>query len=276
MIALFLIGLICIGFASYYLVSFYSAPVYSFKAGYSGFEIAHNTSSITPVTMTVLVSVNPPHLFFDYYFICNANGTYNFIFAFPFNILEQTGASEKMATRSRPHGSAIWLQYVVDNVSSWGLGHEIWGDFVIENTFQDGTRGSYTIILPFGMGMDFEVVRDLWQALKVPFNSGGVNITLYVALPVGFRPTTTFPLNRGLEYPPSHFNVTQAQASMTWDAGTLQNSVTIEAIDINEKSFYDNIPFTSGILLAIGLQFVFTIGYDFVKKWGRSQTEESY
>ncbi len=274
MIALFLIGLICIGFASYYLVSFYSAPVYSFKAGYSGFEIAHNASSVTPQWMTVYVAVNPPELFFDYFSICNANGTYDFIFAFPFNILGQNGASENMSTRSTPYGPAVWLKYVVDNASSWGLGHEIWGDFVIENTFQDGTRGLYTIILPFGMGVRSEVTGDLWQALQVPFYSD-VNITLYVALPVGFKPTTTFPPNRGLEFPPTRFNVTQAQASMTWDAGTLQNSVTIEAADTNEKAFYDNIPFTTGILLAIGLQFMFTVGYDSFRKWARSQTEES-
>lgn len=273
MVVLFMLGLVCISLASHEIARFYGAPVYSFKAGYSGFGIAHN-DSIIPVSMTVGLAVNPSELWFDYYFVCYANGTYNFIFAFPFYITRQYSASEKMSTRSTPHGSAVWLQYMADNVSSLGLGHQIFGDFYIENTFQEGTKGLYTIILPFGMGIDFDVTLDLWQSLKVPFYSGDVNVTLYVALPVGFKPSTTFPPNRGLEYPPSHSNVTQVQPSLTWDVGTLQNSVTIEAVDTEEKSSYDIIPFTSGILFAVGLQFTFTIGYDSIRKWANSKEEE--
>jgi len=55
--------------------------------------------------------------------------------------LGQSQVSENMSTKSTPHGSAVWLQCRVNNVSSYGLGHEIWGDFAIENTFQEGTRG---------------------------------------------------------------------------------------------------------------------------------------
>jgi hypothetical protein len=273
MVILFVIGSVLTGLATYFYVVFVTAPVYSFKTGYSGFGIAHN-ESIIPMLMTVGVAINPPELWFDYYFSCYMNGTYNFIFAFPFNIMRQIRVSENMSTKSTPHGSAIWLQCRVNNVSSYGLDHEIWGDFAIENTFQEGTRGSYTIILPFGMGISPEVTEDLWQALKVPFYSGDINVTLYVALPGGFRPTTMFPPNsRGPELYKTPFNVTID--STEWDAGRLQNSVTIEAIDVNEKPIYDNIPFTSGILFGIGVQLMFTIGYDSIRRWARSPIEKS-
>jgi hypothetical protein len=272
MVILFITGSIFSGLAAYFYFSFVNAPTYSFKTGYSGFGIAHN-DSIIPIRMTVAVEVNPPELWFDYYFSCSENGTYNFIFVFPFNIVRVYGASENMTTKSTPHGSAVWLQHRVDNVSSYGLGNEIWGYFSIENTFQEGTRGSYTIILPFGMGIDPSVTQDLWETLKVPFYSGDINVTLQVALPGAFRPTTMFPPNsKGPELFRTPFNTTIA--SMIWDAGTLQNSVTIEAIDINEKPFYDNIPFTSGILFGIGIQLMFTIGYDSIRNWAKSSRGE--
>jgi len=109
---------------------------------------------------------------------------------------------------------------------------------------------------------------------QVPFYSGDINVTLVVALPGSFRSTTIFPPNsRGSELFETPFNVTID--SMEWDAGTLRNSVTIEAIDMNEKSIYDNIPFTSGVLFGIGVQIMFTIGYDSIRKWARSPMEES-
>jgi len=271
MIILFLLGSICVGAASCFLEMFYGAPVYSFKPGYSGFGIFHN-DTIIPVSMIVSVVVNPAELWFDYFFGYNENGTYNFIFVFPFNILGFYRASENMSTRSTPHGSAVWLQYRASNTSLGYMNHQIWGDFKIENTFQEGTRGSYTIILPFGMGIEPDVASDLQKTLEVPLYSGDVNVTLYVTLPGGFMPTTTFPPNSaGPEPYTTPFNTTIT--SIEWNAGKLQNSVTIEAVDTGEKSFYDNIPFESGVLLAIGLQFMFTTSYDAIRKWGSSKTE---
>jgi hypothetical protein len=268
MIALFLLGSALTGVAAYSYVAFVTAPVYSFKTGFSGFGIARN-SSITPVSMTVGVSVNPPVLWFYYSFFCHENGTYNFIFAFPFYITRVISASEKnVSTNSTPYGSAIWLQYRVNNVSSYGAGHMLFGNFVIRNTFQEGTRGSYTIILPFGMGVNPEVTQNLTRKLQVPFYSGDVNVTLDVSLPGSFTPITSFPpSSRGPEPYPTPLNTTTN--FMEWSAGTLQNSITIEVVDANEKSFYDYLPFASGVFFGIGIQLMFTIGYDWIRKWAR-------
>lgn len=256
----------------YWLTSFVYAPVYSFTSGYRGFEVAHN-DSIRPMNMIVDVEVNnPSELWFYYSFLYDLNGTYSFFFAFPFNIVGRYPGSDVMPWNSTPYCSAVWLQYVDNNVSYFWKDHEIFGDFMIENTFQEGTKGSYTFVLPFGMGAPFDVTRDLIQSLKVlPYSD--VNVTLYVALPAGSTPTTTFPPNRGLEFPPPPSNLTQARASIAWDAGTLQNTVTIEAVNTSEKSFYDSAPFYSGVLLAVGLQFMFTTGYDSIRKWARPSNE---
>lgn len=259
---IFTLGCLLTGQAYVYYIQYVNAPVYHFRSGFSGFGIARN-DTINPYMMVVGIGIDPPELWFQYFFTCPTNGTYNFIFIFPFNITRINYISEYMVVNSTPHGSAIWLRHSVENASYNAPVQEISGDFSIENTFQDGTRGLYTIILPFGMGIDPEVFQEPWKILKVSLHSPDAPITLHVGLPGDFRPTNMFPpVTKGPNTWTTAMNRTIT--SLEWNFAALQDSVTIQG-NTDEKFYYDNLPFISGILFGIGVTIIFTIVYDALK-----------
>jgi hypothetical protein len=245
-----------------------NAPSYSFKPGFSGFGIARNETVILPTMMVVGLGSDPPELWFQYFFECEANGTYNFIFAFPFNITGQIGSSRNMSFRATTRGSAVWSRYEVNTVSYGWQSAEVWGVFSIENTFQSGTRGSYTFILPFGMGISAEVIGDLQHELGIGFHTPDVNISLQVGLPSRFKIIGTFPpvsAGPNVWVTPTNRSIT----TMEWHFEKLQDSVTINCEDQNEIAFYETLPFISGLFLGIGIPIITTTLYDAVKEWSR-------
>lgn len=272
LISFVLIGSIIALFGGMIYYQFANAPNYFFKSGFSGFGIARNDTDITPDRMIVGIGIEPPELWFQYFFTCSANGTYNFFFVFPFNITTQRFASETMSYNSTPYGSVVYLQHDVNNVTSGWLSQEIFADFWIENTFKTGTRGAYTFILPFGMGVHSEAYQDVWKELKVGFHSPDANITLQVGLPSHFRLVNAFPpVSRGPNRWTTPYNNTID--SMEWQFVTLQDSVTIQTEDGDEISYYENLPFVSGLLLSIGIPTIVATAYDAIKEWARSPEE---
>jgi len=253
-----------IGIATSYL--FYSAPRYSFRPTFSGFGVARNSTNISPEMLVVGIGLDPPELWFQYFFSCSANGTYNFLFVFPFYVTSTYASKENMSLRATSQGSAIWLQYQVSDVSyGWESG-EVWGVFSIENTFQSGFRGSYMFLLPFGMGIHPEVYGNLQRELGVTFHTPDTNITLQFGLPARYQITQTFPpLSSGPETWVTYTNRTIT--TVKWEFETLQNSVTIYCQDPNEIAFYDHLLFISGLGYGIGVSIVITTVYEAVKDW---------
>jgi hypothetical protein len=248
---------------------FVNAPNYSFKSGFSGFGIARNDTDISPDRMIIGIGIDPPELWFQYFFGCSANGTYNFFFVFPFNITDKRFTSENMSFNATPYGSVVYLRHHVDNVTSGWLFQEISGVFWVENTFQTGSRGSYTFILPFGMGVHAEAYQDVWRELKVGFHTPDARITLQVGLPSRFKLVNVFPpVSRG----PNRWTTPDNRTidSVEWEFETLQNSVTIQTEDRGEIVFYENLPFISGLLLSIGIPTMITTIYDAIKELARS------
>jgi len=263
-----MIGLTTVVLGGIFYYRFVSAPSYSFKYGFSGFGIARNDTDIIPDMMVVGVGIDPPELWFQYFFQCSANGTYNFFFVFPFNITGKWFTSEDMLFNATPYGSVVYLRHQVTNVTAGWLSQDISGDFSIENTFQTGTRGRYTFILPFGMGVHSEVFQDVWKELKVSFHSPDVNITLQVGLPSELHLVNSFPpVSKGPNTWKTPYNRTIN--SLEWASETLQDSVTIQTENTEEIGSYENLPFISGVLLGIGIPTIITTSYDAIKEWGQ-------
>jgi len=118
---------------------FAGAPNYSFKPGFSGFGIARNETTVLPTLMVVGLGAEPPELWFEYFCACSMNGTYNFLFFFPFKIVSEEGNSTDISFRATQTGSAVWLSLNINDVYLGSRDIEIWGDLSIENTFQSGS-----------------------------------------------------------------------------------------------------------------------------------------
>jgi hypothetical protein len=126
------------GLFPYYL--FFSAPRYSLNSNFSGFGVARNNTNVSPNSLVMDVRVDPPELWFQCSFDCDVNGTYNFIFVFSFKIISKITATENMFFNASSHGSAVWLQYQVNDVSSGWMPKNVGGEFSIENTFGSSIR----------------------------------------------------------------------------------------------------------------------------------------
>jgi len=247
---------------------FFSAPHYALQPSFAGFGVARNTSNIVPSWFVVGVAVDPPELWFQYFFEYSMNGTYNFLFIFPFKIINKIRASENMHFNSTSRGSAIWLQYKVNDVPFGWAGTDIWGDFSIENTFKSGTRGSYMFILPFGRGISGEVLGNLQEALQVTFHTPDTNISLQVGLPARYQITQAFPpISAGPNVWTTPSN--RVISTVEWQFETLQDSVTIYCQDPDEIALYQSYQFISGLGFGIGVTMVTTTVYDAIKDWVR-------
>jgi hypothetical protein len=159
------------------------APSYSFNPNYRGFAIARNSSlTINPYFMVLRISVlgDMPILYFRYDFAVGENGTYNFIFIFPFRVADEIGSSEGLNVISTEYGSAIWLKHQVVDVQTGWKSQYVWGEYYIENTFQSGSRGDYFFALPLflGVGGASETLDTLQSELGIVWHSPDVRVEL--------------------------------------------------------------------------------------------------
>lgn len=271
---LFLLGGLLIttfaGIAPQYF--FASAPRYYLQSSFSGFGVARNSTNISAHRFVVGIGVDPPELWFQYFFRCDTNGTYNFLFVFPFKITSKIHATDNTHFNATYRGSVVWLQYQVNNVSIWGRDDDIWGYFSIENTFQSGTRGSYMFVLPFGMGIHPEVSSKLHRDLGVTFHSPDANISLQVGLPAPYQITQTFPpISAGPNVweTPTNRTITTVE----WEFETLEDSVIIFCQDPDGMANYQNYQFISGIGFGIGIPIIAATIFEYVKELARGARE---
>jgi len=253
-----------------FYVLFVVAPAYSFNPNVRGFLVARN-QTITPTSMNIILGIDPMELYFQYFFGCEANGTYDFLFVFPVQIVSKIATSMNMSVKSTPYGSAIWLHYeVVDAAAgaspNWHPEEEIWGWFSISNTFQSGARGSYTFILPFTSDMDASVAEDLWGQLSVNSYDAGAPITLQFGLPGSHRILQTFPpISSGPNVWINPYN--QTRTTVKWNFQSLGEMLTIQSEDSTEISRYGILPFISGVLIGVGVPITTSALYDWIKEW---------
>ena len=253
-----------------FYVLFVDAPAYSFNPNVRGFLVARN-QTVTPTSMNIILGIDPMELYFQYFFGCEANGTFDFLFVFPVQIVSKIATSMNMSVRSTHYGSAIWLHYDVVDVAAgagpkWHPEEEIWGWFSISNTFQSGTRGSYTFILPFTSDMDASVAADLWSQLSVNSYDAGAPITLQFGLPGSHRILQTFPpISSGPNVWINPYN--QTRTTVKWNFQSLGEMLTIQSEDSTEISRYDILPFISGVLIGVGVPITTSALYDWIKEW---------
>lgn len=243
------------------LTGYYYAPRYSFLPTPRGFGMASNQTNIQPTTLWVDIQANAPQLGFRYYFQCSTNGTYNFLFTFPFKVIRKDSSTPNMLFNSTSSGSVIWLEYLVEDVSTGWKPEEIWGYFDIDNTFQSGTRGSYTFLFPFENAIDGEAVHNIQRKLGVPFHTQyeqNGTLELQFRLPARYQIIQTFPpLSIGPV--PTNGSITR----MEWKLKTLRQTVTIYCQDPDEMLLYQSLLFISGLGFGIGVpMFV-----DGIKEW---------
>jgi hypothetical protein len=256
-----------VGFSLY--VGFRDAPTYSFTPNVRGFLVARN-QTITPTLMNIILGVDPMELYFQYFFDCQANGTYDFLFVFPVQIVSTIATSMNMSVRSTPYGSAIWLHYyIADAVAGpgpkWHPEGQIWGWFSIKNTFQSGTRGSYSFLLPFTSNIDPSVTQDLFSQLSVNSYDPGTKIILQFGLPGSHTILQTFPpISSGPDVWINPYN--QTRTTIEWNFDSLGQTLTIQSEDPNEIGRYDFLLFLSGVLIGVGVPIATAAVYDHVKE----------
>lgn len=250
------------------LYLFYNAPSHTFQPNFSGFGIARNGTSISPQLFVISVTIKPPELYFHYSFVCSENGTYNFLFWFPFEIISRITSTVNMSLNTTSQGSAVWLRHQVDNVHYGWADHHFSGVFLIKNTFQSGTRGSYMFVLPFGLGIPGELIRNIQRELGVAFTTAVANIDLSFGVPEGYHITQTFPphsIGPNTWITPSNRTITK----VGWNPKDLKDSVTIYCQNPNEIALYESFLFIGGLCLGIGVPMMTTPVYDVLKKWAR-------
>jgi len=259
------------GFIPLYV--FFNAPNYSFQPNFSGFGIARNQTYISPLRFVLSITTGPPELYFSYSFSCAENGTYNFLFWFPFKIVSEASSKVDMSFNATAKGSAVWLQYQVDNVHYGWTGQQISGVFSIENTFQSGTRGSYMFVLPFGLGVPHELVRKIQMDLGIPFVTPSASIDLSFGVRVGYLITQTFPqhsVGPNTWTTPTNRTITK----VGWNPKELSDSITVYCQNPNEMAIYQSFLFIGGLGLGIGVPIVTTTLYDATKEWTKKPSKE--
>lgn len=259
-----LIG-ICFAFSGAILVYPSLRPYnYRLDPNYSGFEVFVNKTNISPVNpdLIVILSIEPNELYFQYFFNCEEVGTYNFLFVFPFNLTEKMSTTENVSFKSTPYGSAVWLQYVINETGSYN----IFGKFVIEETFKSGSGGSYMFVLPFGFGFRLETVGNLRNELNVTSDDAYNQVEVSFVTPFPkYRIVQTFPQ---MHYGPSPMPGREREiAGARWMfEEELQESINIYVESPEEISNNQNSLFLGGILLGFGINIGARVAYDYVKE----------
>jgi hypothetical protein len=265
----FLIGLIITSFGGI-LIGVYTTPhTFSYNPYYQGFGIARNDTA-SPTIMTIGVVVDPSEFSFQYFFEAMVNGTYNFIFVFPFHVRSIVGESENMSMVVNATNTCTVISVSLN--SSQLTSGKIWGDFMIDQTFLSGNRGLYTIVLPFGNGVGDETFDKIQKKLDVSLYTPDAPIDLYVSLPNSYSWTESFPSMAGMN-PFINPLTNKSVTSLYWNFDKLQNSVTIKCENQFEIGIYENLLFWSGIFLGVGLPLMVTAYYDGLRKFSEKRIE---
>jgi hypothetical protein len=249
----FLVGIIVASVGAVLFYGYANPPSYSYDPHYQGFGVAQNSTAL-PNIMVIGFIVDPPELFFQYFYIAQTYGTYNFIFVFPFNVVSIIGDSGNMTVNSTNTCTVISMSLHLNESSQ-----QIWGDFRIAKTFLSRNRGLYTIVLPFGRGINSEVFNKIQQKLKVPL-SPLADVELYASVPYSY--TESIPVITDLN-PFINPITNKSYASLHWYFnGDVQNSVTVMCTDQSEIDNIQNMTFWSGIFFGIGFSFILNTVYD--------------
>jgi len=270
-VATFLIGLVVtfsLGGGAFVFYRF--APTYFLQPNYQGFAIAHNYTHnflANFISISVFVLSQMPELSFRYYFSVEQNGTYNFIFIFPFKFFENINSTEGMNFNLTSYGTAVWLEYQVTNVSRNGKSDYVWGNFWIANTFQSGTRGDYVFSLPFfgGVGSS-NITEELQDRLNVAWHSPAGRVMLEFVVPSRFQITQAYPQVFSEPSDTLKFSGNRTVNSVNWNLGWLDQQFTIFCSDGQESSSYESVLFFSGLFLSIGASIMVESAYDASKK----------
>jgi hypothetical protein len=234
---------------------------------YSGLGILVNKTDIISSQLEIIVTAEPNTLYFQYFFICQANGTYNFLFSFPFNITREISSWPEKAqfNSTSSHGSAVWM-----HLDSNGTGgRSVSGEFEIADTFRSGSSGSNTFVLPFGFGVfGAEIFGNLTLQLNVTF-AQGINTDLIFTVPSPkYDIVQTFPERTvgWLAMPGRPINWTN-RAGGQWEFPEgLRESIIIYTQNRDEIHGSQFSVFFGGVVLSIGIQVAIVAMYDFSKE----------
>jgi hypothetical protein len=264
----------CFGFFGGILVYPSLRPYnYWLNPNYSGFGVFVNKTSISPTNpdLIIILSIEPDQLYFQYFFFCEEVGTYNFLFIFPFNLTAELSATEHMFFNSTPYGSAVWLQYVINETGS----HDISGTFAIEETFKSGSGGSYMFVLPFGFGINSETIGNLYNELNVTSENAYSQVQLSFITPFPkYRILQTFPQ---MQYAPSPLPGLETEvAGARWIfKDELEESINIYADSPEQISNNQNSLFWGGLLLGFGINIIVRAAFDYTEKRYLAKSETS-
>lgn len=250
-----------------YYIPLSISPSYSYDSNYRGFYVITNDSSIlTPIDMSFEVDTTEnPKLWFDYYYRAHENGTYNFIFLFPFEVAQSlTGLYPSNYTHT-PYGTAIWMSRQIEIAGN----DRALGYFEINNTFQSGAKGQYDLSFP--IIWDYRpnvIVEDLRKDLGLNYNVPQVKLEFTLFISSSYDITQLNP-QPSFHDPYYIGGRNQTLKKLVWNfeqLSSLQQQFIISCTDNDEISFLQNCAFGAGILLSIGSSLFVRTLYDKFKE----------
>ncbi len=278
-LVIIIIGLIVSYVGFWFSFASVSAPSFFNNSNFRGFGlITNDTESLSDSMMIVLRISNPSSLYFNYVFESRMNDTYSFVFWFPFRINGIKSNPQNMSISPTDSGSVVSLSYNTP-ITYWTNGgvptQKIEGWFNIDNTFTSGSKGVYTITLPFGMGVDSEVFDRTARQLNVTYFSSS-NVILHIDLPYNYGVADIFPqLSTGLQsWTPS--TSSNPINTLEWNFKTLSETVIVRYEDNLAIGFHENALFAGGIILGVGSSIFLTAFYDWAKDWRTKNKKEEY
>jgi hypothetical protein len=276
--------ILCLGGLLPYVI-YYTAPTYTTKpSDYGGFAIARNETNIIPQSISLSLNVDSSTALFNYGCEFTAEGTYNFVFVFPFHINQITGPL--CCAYLSPNSTKGFVGYNTYNISTTEWGSVIWlsyentNDFIkpsiefqmtLDQTFLSGCRGSYSLTLPFQENFIPTVM------IQEPFEEFGfnsfepLNCSMYLqvyglptdAVLTGNSPQLSQNLRTGSNPLISALDTT---TYVTWNVKELDDNFIINYHSPSEVDRYQNLLLIGGIFLGIGTSVTITVAYDWLKQ----------
>lgn len=252
------------------LWSYQNAADYSFEPNTQGFAIARNyTTNIFPSTMRITVSAysDIDKMHFRYDFRVTENGSFNFIFIFPFKVERILGSTDGLKSNVTSHGTAIWIKHRIEDVGIYGRSAHIWGELQIADTFLSGSRGDYVFGLPFfgGVGGSSEIIDDLQDQLGVSWFSPDGRVELEIRVPFDYQVIQAFPQPFS---GPDTMNITGRIINRVyWDVEWLDQQYTIICRNQEEATMYESMLFFGGIFISIGGGLMIQSSYDGLRRY---------
>jgi len=206
-------------------------------------------------------------LYFRYDFSVADNGSYNFIFVFPFRITSVIYATEGLRYNATLYGSALWLTHEISDVGIGWKGDHISGRFSIANTFQSGTRGDYFFALPLfgGVGGASDTIDKLQSELRVTWHTPDTRVDLEFVVPSRFKITQAYPLTFS---GPDTLEISGNRTinRVRWSVDWPDQQFTIICQNKGEMAYYDSLLFLSGLTLSVGSSIMVRSIYDWSKE----------